>query len=189
MSQNTSSNLDDWDPRAAKIDLAISAAFPVALFDRDSLRKLTRDATGSTGGIFARLFGSAWVDDELPKFLRLLQDHDWRDIDWNSHWIVIPLLPRAIFDYCLPGIMHWILIDPDFVFEAAWGLVKFHLAPPLVEGGESGFDFSFLDSDQKRAIAEFLSLLHDFTLADEPELRESTQTVVRYLSGMNGGYP
>lgn len=128
--------------------------------------------------IYARIFPSAWVDDELLDFLKLLQDRDWTRINWNGNWIVIPILPKSVLDYCLPGIMYWILTDPDFMPEAADSLVEYSLVPP---SDEEQYDFSSFNSDQKEVIGDFLLLFHDLTLTDNLELQQRVRTTVQYL--------
>jgi hypothetical protein len=179
---------DAWDERSKVIGPAILRVFPATVFDQARLQLLIEEASRPArpkGGLFARIcagvFSFGWVDDELPSFLKLLQDHNWTKIDWNENWVVIPLLPKAVFDYCLPGIMYWITMDSDMMFEAAESLVRFHLAPRLTKAGEGGFDFSAFNSDQRQWIGAFLLLLHDLSFADQPGLQQRIQGVAQSL--------
>jgi hypothetical protein len=181
MMQNSRNDMDDWQRRATRIDSAIRHAFPVKAFDQECLRLLLTYALTPTNSASARELGFVWNDEELIDFLKMLSNRDWTEIDWKSHWPALPLLPKDVFNYCLPGIMRWIVTDPGFMYEAAVGLVENRLAPPVMEAGQPAFEFSVFTDEQKRVIGDFLGLLHDFTLRNRPELQESAETVSRRL--------
>ena len=176
--QNSRNDTDDWPRRATRIDSGIRRVFPVKAFDQECLRLLLKDALTPTSG---RDLGFVWNDEELIDFLKMLSNRDWTEIDWKSNWPVLPILPKGVFDYCLPGIIRWIVTDPDFMYEAAEWLVENRLAPPLMEAGQPAFEFSAFTDEQKSVIGDFLRLLHDFTLRKRPELQESAESVLRRL--------
>lgn len=181
MMQNSGNDTNDWERRATRIDSAIRRAFPVKAFDQECLRLLLADALTPTDSASARELGFVWNDEELIDFLKMLSNRDWTEIDWKSHWPALPLLPKDVFNYCLPGIMRWIVTAPDFMYEAAEGLVENRLAPPVIEARQPAFDFSVFTDEQKCVIGALLDLLHDFTLRNRPELQGSAEAVSRRL--------
>ena len=179
-------DIDDWQRRATRIESEIQRAFPTKAFDQESLGLLLAHALSPKDSASADELGFVWNDDELIDFLNILSSLDWTEIDWQSHWPVLPLVPKAVFNYCLPGIMRWIVTDPDFMYEAAVTLVENHLAPPVMEGDKPAFEFSAFTDEQKRVVGHFLDLLHDFTLRNRPELQESAEAVSKHLLNKRG---
>jgi hypothetical protein len=164
---------DEWNTRSAAVGAAILREFPRTPFDPICLRQLIKNTAHP--GAFTR------VDDELLDFLTMLQKLDWSRIDWHRHWLAMAILPKPVFDYCLPGIMYWFAMDPNPMWEAAEFLIDDHLAP-IDQRGKVTFDFSCFSSTQKRIIAQFLSLLHDFTMDDDVDFQTKTRRVINSLS-------
>lgn len=124
------------------------------------------------------MFPSAWADTELLDFLKLLRDDDWTQIDWNSAWIVISILPLAALAYCLPGILYWILMDPNADAVATEALIDYNLPRLLSEQGTNGSWSHLFNAEQKHLIAETVRLVRDLTFAEDPPMQKAANDIL-----------
>ena len=176
---------EEWEKRAAPLGAALRQAFPLTLMDQACLRKLLEHASkpltpkeGFFTRIYVRMFPSAWADTELLDFLKLLRDDDWTQIDWNSAWIVISILPLAALAYCLPGILYWILMDPNADAVATEALIDYNLPRLLSEQGTNGSWSHLFNAEQKHLIAETVRLVRDLTFAEDPPMQKAANDIL-----------
>ena len=179
-------NHDEWEQRGADVCTAIRLAFPISFLDRDCLQSLVENAArpltpkgGFLTRIYSRIYPSAWIDDELLDFMKLLRNHDWAQIDWNHNWMVIPILPESAFTYCLPGIMIWVTTDPKAAYEAIEGLINYSLARIFLQQRNPGCKASSFTFEQKKAIASFLHLLRDLSINNDPHLQGIATDIIQ----------
>ncbi len=167
MSNNATNHCEaEWRGIGAKIGAAIRVAFPVGPLAQEYLHNLIEDTCEST------------PDDELRNFLEMLRNFNWINVEWQYHWDVLPLLPKRVFDYCLPGIMYWLLTEKDAMQEVAEFLVEYHLAP-LSDRGV--FDFSSFNNAQQKVIADYLDCALCFLMTSNLDVQQRVQKVIDTL--------
>ena len=178
----------EWERCAAVLGPAIERAFPVVLMDDDTLQQIIGEISPPRNGVLSKIFSLfnvefEFYDDELLEFVKILADQNWRQIDWNVHWQVVPLFTETVLAYCLPGLMlEYVMGTFDFGLITWETQVRDSLFPAIVPSDPNRLDMNRFTKEQKRVIADFVSALRDLTFFDNPELQNMADAIVGQLN-------
>ena len=170
----------EWQQRAARIDSDILREFPVTLMDQKVLQQVIKQLKPRMK-LFSFFEEFEFYDDELLIFLEEnLKDHNWKQIDWEEHNQVIPLMFGPVYTYCLPGIIRGILYDSfnfDVTIVSETFIVSF-LYPTIVQADVERFDFNSLTSKQQKIVFDVVVLLRDLMFFDNPQIQEMANEII-----------
>jgi hypothetical protein len=172
----------EWKQRAAIIGPAIFQSFPLVLIDQKLLQQIINDLSPPRC-FLKRIFSDEWYDDELLDFIQLLKNHNWMQINWNVEWQVIPLFIDPIFAYCLPGIMYGIVTETiDDVDIVSRILINSFFYQGIVQSDKSVLDIDCFTTKQKDIIAEFVLLIRDLIIFDDPIILKKANDILEAMS-------